>query len=238
MKTKKEIALEFYENHYNIESVSKFLKVPISTINKWVADEKGKVIKKTAKTTYLTDIKHQFVKDIPSIIKALTLLGYEKEQVAMVLNIEVKELDDLIENVDEILDAYRQARHIVHGKVVEALLGAIMPGKKVERHYYIDYPKDKDGNITDISQATEYLGKIIEKEDRGDVAGLIRWLEVNAPNLWNIKDKALADKMSSYGVADVGGDESEENWEDKATEHQTDLKNKVRTEIAKAEDEE
>jgi len=235
MKSKKEVAIELYEQSYEPDSIAKLLKISQSSVNKWIAEYNLKNAKVKAKTSLITDVKYHAVKDIPDMIKGLTLAGYSKEQVAMVLNIELEDLEKLIENVDEIFEKYMYAKFVVNKIVTESYLGAILPGMKVERHFGFNYPKDENGNITDVSQGEKYLIRIIEKDDRGDVMGMIKWMEANMPDLWK-KDKTDAERLNNYGVADLSGDEDQDKWEERASEHQDLQKAKVRIEM-KAEDE-
>lgn len=229
MKKIKDLALDLYDNNYTPEVICKLLKIEMSDMIKWLKKADLKVVK--GKTTSITDAKNQFIKDIPDIVKGLTLAGYSKAEIAISLNIDECDLDDLIENNEDIFTKYTYARTLIHGKVVQAYLQAILPGNKVERHIYYDYPKDSNGNIVDFTNATPYIGKVIEKEDRGDPAGMVKWLEVNNPAKWNIKDKAMSDKIGDYGIAEVNNDYSDDEYETKAIEHQAKLRDEAQKKI-------
>lgn len=229
MKKIKDLALDLYNNNYTPEVICKLLKIEMKELTKWISKVDLQVVK--GKTTSITDAKNQFIKDIPDIIKGLTLAGYSKAEIAITLNIDEDDLDDLIENVEEIFKKYTYARILIHGKVVKAYLQAIFPGKKIERHIYYDYKKDSNGNIIDFENSTPYVGKVIEKEDRGDPAGMIKWMEVNKPDKWNIKDKSMSDKIGDYGIAEVNNDYSDDDFEKKAIEHQAKLRDEAQKKI-------
>ena len=225
-KTIKETVLELYNKHYNVHFISEFLGIDLLTVKSIVLkDDPKKQFKKIEdvpdkdnlkeSVTIVPVVKRQMVEDMPSVIKGLTLIGYSLKEIADNMEISEETLAGMVKDIDEVADAYNYAKHNVNVKVVETLLASILPKVLKECHYKM-VPKE-DGTYE------KQLVKEVIKEIGGNIEGLFKWLEFNAPERFSPKSKTLAEFLKDSGIALMPADVEEKKWEDMASSQQDNL---------------
>ncbi len=219
-KTVKTTAIELYNKKHDIKFISEFLDTDVMTVKSWVlkddpekqyvsisqvpSKKKGK-----EKDKVLPMLKEYLVSDLPSVIKGLTLVGLSTKEIADNLDVSEESIVDMVANVEDIAKAYNYAKNTINIKVVETLFSAIMPRELHEKTFAVD-----------IKTKRRFLAKDVVKEYAGNVEGLYKWLEINAPEKWNTKTKNLIDLLVDCGVMSTPEDAPEDNWEKMAKKQQ------------------
>lgn len=230
-KTIKSTALDLYNKGYDVKFISSFLGIDILEIKLMVLkDDPNKQFsratdvpnkkKEKVKNSLVPAIRQQIAEDMPSIIKGLTLVGYDLKGIAEEIGIPEDVLLEAIDSIDDLAMAYKEAKFKINMKVAETLLATILPRQTREVTYKYVPIKDAEGKIINYEKI---IDKEVIKDISGSVEGMFKWLEKNAPEKWSEKSKNIADFLKESGIALMPTELEEAQWENVATDHQDTL---------------
>jgi len=192
-------------------------------------EELGKIkISKGIDIVSTTNVERTKLTDqtITNIVAGLSFLGKKEDEIATILGLPTEAITDLVQNVPTLKICYKDAIDVANSKVVMGLMEAILPGTIQERIY--DVTEVPDLATNEIKQLKK-LVKIVEKDYKGNVDGMLKWLQIYYPE--RFATKANNDlNPEEYGVLKVDGDDDDVDdvlWEKQTEMQQVKLANEM-----------